>query len=173
MNTEPTACAQRIAEQLSEIYCELVERRPFSDVAQVPLTEAGSSGQALRLFILQCDTNDLTMRSVMRQWWVVDGAGLHAGGEWPLSSEMISTPSSLRQNPYVKFAMNGHRVRFGMHFGWNWYVSREGPIGADGRFIADDLIDVSRRIRPEPVSPEPVCRVQHKGVVAWLRNLMK
>jgi len=131
-----------IAQQLAGIYRELVERRPFSDIARVPLDEAPASGRALRLVVSQCDSEYLFLAGAMRQWWVIDNSGWHTNDEWPITTEQVRTEDGQSHHPIIRFATDGHRVRFGMRFGSNWYASREAPLDPDGRFIADEIVEI-------------------------------
>lgn len=129
-----------IAQQLAVLYRKLVEREPFSEVARVELSTAGASGRAARLLICQCDTDGLELHSFFRRWWVVDAVGLHADAQWPLSNAMVQQEGWENDFPFIKFASDGRRVRFGLKFGDRWYVVKEGPIGDDGRFVPEQLV---------------------------------
>ena len=135
-----------IAQQLGGIYHELVYKKPFSEIARVPLAQAPASGRALRLVIWQCDAEVLSLPGISRRWWVANASGLHPDGEWPLSDELLNSERGASENPSIKFATDGQRVVFGMNLGMTrpghyWYVSRAAPLGLEGRFIPDQLVE--------------------------------
>jgi hypothetical protein len=143
--TEAWLLPTTIAQQLGGIYHELVDKKPFSEIARVPLAQASASGRALRLVIWQCDAEVLFLAGVSRRWWVADASGLHPDGEWPLSDELLNSERGASENPRIKFATDRQRVRFGMSLGMTkpgryWYASCEAPLGPDGRFIPDQLV---------------------------------
>jgi hypothetical protein len=135
-----------IAQQLAGLYRELVDRQPFSEVARVELSAAGASGRAVRLLICQCDSDDLQLLSILRRWWVVDAEGFHGEVKWPLSKALVQQEGWEAESPFIKFATNGRRVKFGMRFGPRWYVAKEGPVGADGRFVPEQLVELFRAV---------------------------
>jgi len=135
-----------MAQQLAGLYLELPERQPFSTVAQIELSAAGASGRATRLLICQCDTDDLELLSFFRRWWVVDAAGFHADAKWPLSQTLVRHEGWEAEFPFVKFATDRRRVRFGMKLGSRWYVVKEGPVGADGHYVPEQLVEAFRSI---------------------------
>jgi len=135
------ADADVIAEQLAGLYRELAEREPYSRVAGVSLSDAEASGRAIRLYLFQCDSDDLVLVSTFRRWWEADAAGFRWVERWPLTRELVQGDQFGVEFPFVKFATQGRRVRFGMRFGPNWYVGREGPLSPDGRFDPTTLID--------------------------------
>lgn len=130
-----------IARQLSGIYRELGERRPYSAIARVELTEAGAWGRARQLLIGQCDIDGLTLLSIYAWVWVVDEGGFRPESSWPLTQDLVAQDDWMNEMPVIKFASDGRRVRFGMKFGPQWYVAREGPINASRGFDPEDLID--------------------------------
>jgi hypothetical protein len=134
------AHADAIAEQLAGLYRELVTGEPDSRVAGVPLSGADASGRAARLYLFQCDSDDLVLVSTFRRWWEADARGFRWVERWPLTRELVASERFGVEFPYVRFATNGRRVRFGMSFGPQWYVVREGPLGPDGQFDPADLI---------------------------------
>jgi len=147
--TEPWQLPSTIAQQLGGIYQELADRKPFSEIARVPLTEAGASGRARRLVVWQCETEVLALPGVSRRWWTVDASGLQPDGEWPLTDEMLNSVDGPCENPDIKFATDGERVLFGMRLGTlrgcerrHWYASREAPLGEAGTFIPERLVEV-------------------------------
>jgi hypothetical protein len=48
--------------------------------------------------------------------------------------------------PFVKFATDGRRVKFGMRFGAEWYVVKECPVGPDGKFAQEQLTEICRYV---------------------------
>jgi len=141
-----TSVPDAIAGQLAGLFCELVARQPFSEVARVELSAAPASGAASRLLICQCDCDDLRLLSYFRRWWVVDAEGIHADPEWPLTQAMVQQKSWEAEFPFIKFATDRRRVEFGMRFGPMWYVVKEGPLGADGRFVPHELRESFRSV---------------------------
>lgn len=135
-----------IVNQLAGLYRELVDRQPFSEVAWTELSSAGASGRAEGLLICQCDIDGLGLLSYFRRWWLVDDKGLHGDAKWPLSHAMVKQEGWDSTFPFVKFATDGRRVRFGMRFGAWWYVVKEGPLGADGQFVPQQLVEEYRYV---------------------------
>jgi hypothetical protein len=115
--SQPWPVPSILALQLAGIYQELVERRPFSDIARVPLGEATARGRALRLVVFQCDSEYLFLAGNIRRWWVIDNRGWHPDGEWPVTTEQLRADDGQSHLPIVKFATDGRRVRFGMRLG--------------------------------------------------------
>ncbi len=136
-----------IAHQLGGLFQELANRKLFSDIVRVDLSAAGASGRLLRLLICQCDTDELELLSFVRRFWVADAAGLRADAEWPLTSDFVQHEGWETIAPFIKFATNGRRVVFGMKFGPNWYIVREGPIRVDGRFVPHELTTVFQSVQ--------------------------
>jgi len=136
-----------IAQQLAGLYRELADRRPFSDTTRVDLSAAAAFGNVDWLLICQCDTDGLELLSFFRRWWIVDGAGFHANPKWPLTQAMIQRDGWEANFPFVKFATDGRRVQFGMRFGPDWYVAKEGPLNADGRFVPDQLVELFHSLK--------------------------
>ena len=137
----PPIVPDGIVDQLSGIYRELVEQRPFSDIARVSLMNAGASGRALELHIWQCESDDLALPSISRRQWTVDAAGTHPDRDWGATDELMNSPDWWCERPSIKFSIDGERVHFVMCLGPRWYVSRVAPIGPDGKFISDKLVD--------------------------------
>jgi hypothetical protein len=131
---------------LAGVYRELADHHPFSEVARVELSAAAAWSRVERLLICQCDTDGLELVSYFRRWWIADGAGLHADAEWPLSREVVRHEGWEAKTPFIKFAMDGCWVQFGMRFGPRWYVVRKGPLGDDGRFVPEQLAEEFRYV---------------------------
>jgi hypothetical protein len=133
-----------IARQLSGIYAELIERRPFSDVARISLIDAPANGRVLALQILQCQSDDLILVSMMRRCWLIDQFGFRIDNEFKEfvavnREDSVDYENNLACYPHIKFATNGCRVRFGMRLGYKWYNTLEAPIDSHGRFDAVKL----------------------------------
>jgi hypothetical protein len=60
----------RVAEQLAGLYAELAAGERFSRAAAVPLARADACGRAIRLYLFQCDSDDLVLVSTFRRWSV-------------------------------------------------------------------------------------------------------
>ena len=142
-----------IAEQLSGLYQELTESKPFSEVVGVDLSRASSRGRLLHLIIAQCWTEDepdpLFLTGIVDRWFVCDARGfrpdenpLEGTGAYTVTEEWASL------HPLVRFATAGGWVRFGMQLGHQWYMKRQGPLGPDGRFIVSELTDYLRQWLP-------------------------
>src|SRR6516162_1354310 len=96
--------ADGIAAQLSGLLNELVNRYPISKVTGVNLADAPASGRAVRLYIFQCDSDDLTLVSSFRRWWVTDTEGFRWVEKWPLTKQLIQSAEFGVDFPYVRFA---------------------------------------------------------------------
>ncbi len=167
----PPIASDGIAKQLSGIYRELVERRPMSDIARVPLTEAGASGCARDLYIWQCETDVLALPGILRRCWLVDADGLHPDREQFTTDELLNSPTWFCEHPYIKFASDGEHAYFGMRLGPRWYVSRIAPIGPDGRFMPDKLVDANSFLAsPEIQRP---ARARERAFLRRLKTLIK
>ena len=130
-----------ISRQLSGIYRELIERVPFSEVAQVELSNADAFGHAKSLLITQCDIDGLELVSTFVWMWIIDVDGFRPLSEWPITQSRFNRDDFFTYMPMIKFASNGWRVRFGMRFGERWYEVREAPINASRGFDPVELID--------------------------------
>ena len=146
MNLGDTTMRDVIAQQLAGLYLELTGCQSFSSVARIELSEAAASGRASLLLICECNTDGLELCSIFRRWWVVDATGFHSDEKWPFTKALIEHDGWEAEFPFVKFATDGHRIRFGLRFGPDWYVVKEGPLGADGRFVPDQLFEKHRCI---------------------------
>jgi hypothetical protein len=135
------AVADGVASQLSGLFRELADRDPVSRVAGVRLADAAASGRAVRLYIFRCDSDDLSLVSTFRRWWVADADGFRLVADWPLTTEQVRSDWFGVEFPYVRFGTDGRRVRLGMRFGPSWYLAREGPLAAGGGFDVGQLID--------------------------------
>lgn len=134
--------SEAIAQQLSGLFHELTEQCSFSNTARTALTRAESSGQVRDLLIWQCDSDELTFTAATRRWWLMDASGLHLGsGKWPVTDAQANSVGWFAEHPMIKFTTDGKRVRFGMRFGRDWYVSREAFVGPDGRFVTASLAE--------------------------------
>lgn len=142
-NTDRYAIVVSIAHQLGYLYDELATRREFSIVAGIRIADAEAFGRAARMYLLECDSNDLVLTSMFRRWWQVDERGFSRLEEWPISRERAASQSFTIESPYIKFATNGLRVRFGMRFGPRWYAVREGTLGPGGQIDPGALVSLS------------------------------
>src|SRR5436853_3912253 len=106
------ATADGIAVQLGGLFRELAGSEPVSRVAGVGLADADASGRAVRLYIFQCDSDDLTLVSTFRRWWVADADGFRWVEGWPLTKELVQSDRFEVEFPYVRFGTDGRRVRF-------------------------------------------------------------
>ncbi len=137
---DANVAADAVAHQLSGLFRELADGCPHSDVVAVSLVDAPASGRAERLYVFQCDSEDLQLVGTIRRSWETDAFGFRSFDRRSLTSEMVQSERWGVEMPYVRFATDGRHVRFGMRFGPSWYVAREGALEA-GAFDPARLVD--------------------------------
>ena len=130
-----------IAEYLGRLYDELATEQMFSEIANISLDTAPASGHAKRLTVWMCATGDLNLVSIICCGWIVDKEGFRHAGFPLFTGEILQREDWEIEYPYVKFATDGRRVRFGMRFGPAWYAVREGDVNATGEVDSSSLID--------------------------------
>lgn len=162
----PPISPDRIVEQLAGLFQELAERQSFSDIARVPLAGAGAFGRGRDLFLWQCETDVLALPGIKRRCWIVDSDGLHPDRDPFETDELMNSPDWFCEHPSIRFATDGEHVYFAMRFGPRWHVSRIAPIGPDGKFISDQLVDANSYL----AAPE-VQRAAHARESAFHKRL--
>lgn len=81
------------------------------------------------LVVMRCDSDDLTLTSIMRKSWVIDETGIRTPTTSPLPSGMYTSDLHLTC-PTLKFSANGTLIRYGLNFGEQWYCIFEAPIAS-------------------------------------------
>ena len=88
-----------------------------------------------RFAILRCDSDDLTLVSAMRKWWVFENNRVCTADKWVLPHENHGGEFYLRC-PTLKYSTDSNRIRYGLKLGPEWYGVRECDIAS---FFSDDF----------------------------------
>ena len=97
----------------------LAADRP-SSLLGFDLRTAPEACRPKRFIILRCNSDDLTLVSDMRDWWVVNSAGILHRPEWPFPTGTYDGSFFLK-SPKIKFSTDENRIRYGLTLGSNWY----------------------------------------------------
>jgi hypothetical protein len=146
----PDPIEQRIAQYLSGAFLELASGRSYSQILNMDLSKADARGCATRLVILQCDSDDLQLVSIIRKHWLVDYQGIR-NEIWPWSFPRGLMPEDFQINPYIRFATDGVRLRIGAAFGPAWYWVKFGFIPSDEAIATDAFADEFIAIPGQPI----------------------
>ena len=88
-----------------------------------------------RIAILRCDSDDLTLVSIMRKWWVIENNGVRTADKWVLPKGEFDHTFQLRC-PTLKYSTDSSRIRFGLNLGPGWYGVRECDLAS---FLSGDF----------------------------------
>jgi len=129
-----------IARYLARVYDDLADRNRFSTTIAHDISDAPALGQAKRLVVMQCDSDDLGLSSTLRASWIADEHGFRKERAPFTDCPRPSGGKGFRdipegyeiENPYIRFGTDGNRVRIGIRFGPQWYVVKECELDGNG-----------------------------------------
>lgn len=132
--------------QFSYLYLELKAHASFSETLHLSIAGAPAVDQSQHLRICECNSDDLTLFSWMRESWIVDDGGFrrYEMGDWEYDEVHRQEPDFFSRRPYLKFSSNGKRMRYGLRLGPDrYYFSNEAPLTqTDGRFIPERSVSI-------------------------------
>jgi hypothetical protein len=121
----------KIAEVFVRLFESLQSLPRAGRVLGVELSKVPPKCQPKSLIVMRCDSDDLTLTSIMRKTWVIDETGIRIPTTWPLPRGYYSSEIKLT-SPTLKFSTNGSSVRYGLNLGSDWYCTYEAPIASFG-----------------------------------------
>ena len=85
----------------------------------------------MKLVVLRCDSDDLSLASVARDWWVIGYDGIDHHPDWPLPYGTFEDEFFLTC-PLLRFSTDANRIRYGLRLGPGWYCSMETSLSGFG-----------------------------------------
>src|SRR5260221_7652999 len=129
--------------ELSGVYSELAEKRSWSDILRVDLSEAEAKGRIERLLLRQCDPKTEPLFFYRGNCWIADGSGIIQRDYGPEEADtrgVVPEDFPVR-NPDIRFFIQGSTIRLYMCFGRRWLWRKEAILDSSGRLLRDTLQD--------------------------------
>ena len=117
----------KIVKQFARILAAMDGASRPTRLLGLDLASAPSDCLPTQLIVLQSDSDDLTLTSVVRDWWIVSRSDITHRPDWPLPKGEFGCEFHLA-SPCLRFATNGERIRYGLTLGPRWYCAMESRL---------------------------------------------
>ena len=140
----------QIAETFVRLFKSLTSAPDANTVLGVRLSSVPPNCRPKCLIVMRCDSDDLSLTSIMRDTWIIDDDGIHRPTTSPFPDGPFANDWHLT-SPYVKFSTNGELIHYGLQLGDDWYRCFRAPLASfpDGEGTIELVFDSTRPLRVE------------------------